>query len=298
MPAVELSEDQAADGFQSFAVSQYFPNNITVLVGSRSQVVSFCDYVSFRRSGRMTARQRRMRSAFDQLYSPPPQALTASFAELLEHLYRRFRSSAHRPLTLHTDRKREYRSALRAHQGLRQAAARSLFRHHQTDSRAVRDRFNPLFPVNYLDRQLRTDLAEHVRETIRFARNVNHSMERLLVYMLEHNLHKRFRINDPIGLERRHATVAGATVDDLRRVTRQLYTRRRFLCFEAPEPAMLRIWKREHHTPLKGIVKGALRLIRRQAARGEVDLEQIRRQLGVDRLLRDAVQYLPKYALA
>ena len=33
LAATELGEDQAADGFQSFAVSQYFPNNIHLLVG-------------------------------------------------------------------------------------------------------------------------------------------------------------------------------------------------------------------------------------------------------------------------
>ena len=298
LPAIELSEDQAADGFQSFGVSQYFPNNITMLVGSRSQLVSFCDYVTLRRSGRMTARQRRMRAALDELYRPSPQALTSSFGELLEHLYRRFRTSTHRPLSLHTDCKSEYLNALAAHQGLCEAAGSLQFLHRRTDSKAVRNRLNPLFPVNYIDRQLRTDLAEHVRETVRFARNVNHCMERLWVYLLEHNLHKRFRINDPVEIERRHAKEAGATEADKRRATAGLYTRRRFLCFEPLEPAMLRVWKREHSTPLKGIVKGALRMIGRQAARGQVDLEQIRQQLGAEKLVREVVQYLPRYALA
>ena len=56
--------------------------------------------------------------------------------------------------------------------------------------------------------------------------------------------------------------------------------------------------RREHPTPLKGIVRGALRRIRRQASRGEVDLEAIREELGVEHLVREQDQYLPRYALA
>jgi hypothetical protein len=294
----ELAEDQAADGFQSFAVSQYFPNNITILVGSNSQLVSFGDYVTLRRSGRMTPVQKRLRSAFDALYRCPPKALTASFTELLEHLHRRLQRSTHRPVVLDTDRKLEYRQALAAHTGLKQAIERGEFAHRLTDSRAVRDRRNPLFAVNYIDRELRKDLAEHVRETVRFARNVNHSMERLWVYLLGHNVEKRFRINDPVDVQRSHADEAGVSRKVVNRVIGTLYTRRRFLSFETLEPATERVWKREHSTPLKGIVKGALRLIRRQASRGPVDLQAVRDALGVEDLVRDVTQYLPRYALA
>jgi len=298
MGKIDLGEDQAADGFQSFAVSQYFPNNIHLLVGSNSQLVSFCDYVTLRRSGRMSEVQKRMRAALEALYRAPPQALSESFGELLEHLHRRFAASSRRPLILNTDKKLEYAQALSAHSGLREACKRGEFAHHRTDSRAVRDRRNPLFPVNYIDRELRKDLAEHVRETVRFARNVNHSMERIWVYLLEHNLHKRFRINDPVSLVRGHADEAGASSADQLRATQALFTRRRFLSFENLEPATMRVWKREHPTPLKGIVKGALKLIRRQAIRAEVDLQSIRDELGVEQLVRDVSQYLPRYALA
>ena len=295
---LDLAEDLAADGFQSFAVSQYFPNNIHLLVGSESQLVGFCDYVTLRRSGRMTRMQRRMRRALEVLYRPSPQALTASFGELLEHVHRRLARSRQQPVILNTDRKLEYVAALAAHAGLCEAVAARWFAHRRTDSRAVRDRRNPLFPVNYIDRELRKDLAEHVRETVRFARNVNYCMERLWIYLLDHNMNKRYRINDRVGVERTHADEAGADPGDQARATRSLFTRRRFLSFETLEPAMSRVWRREHQTPLKGVVKGALRLIRRQASRGEVDLQSVREQLGVQRLLRNVTQYLPRYALA
>lgn len=294
---IELDEDQAADGFQSFAVSQYFPNNIHLLVGSRSQLVSFADYVTLRRSGRTTPVQKRMCAAFDALYRPKRKALTSSFTELLEHLHRRLASSSHRPIVLNTDRKLEYRQALAAHVGLQEAIGLDEFTHCQTDSRAARTRANPLFAVNYIDRELRKDLAEHVRETVRFARNVNHSMERLWVYLFDHNVNKRFRINDPVAVNRSHAGQAGANETGERQATRSLYTRRRFLSFETLEPAMSRAWRRAYTTPLKGIVEGALRLIRRQAIAGAVDLEAIRQKLKVKNLIREVPQYLPRYAL-
>ena len=187
LSAMVLAEDLVGDGFESFAVSQYFPNNIHILVGSHSQLVYFCDYVTLRRSGRMTELQKRTRQALE--------------------------------------------------------AGRLV--HTRTDSRAARDHRNPLFPVNYIDREFRKDLAEHVRETVRFARNVNHSMERLMVYLLDHNVRKRYRINDPVSLSRTHAGEAGILREHVARATVNLTTARRFLSFEELEPAALRVWRRE-----------------------------------------------------
>ena len=171
------------------------------------------------------------------------------------------------------------------------------FRHIRIESRAARTRENPLFPVNYFDRELRKDLAEHVRETVRFARNVNHSMERLWIYTHLHNHSKRYRINDPVSEHRTHAEQAGATPSELTGLTRHLTTRRRFLSFETLIPAQQTVWRREHRTPLKGVVKGALRQIKWLARQGEVDLREVRARVKKQRLMRETQQYLPKYAL-
>lgn len=297
LEGVVQDEDVAADGFESFAVSQYFPNNIHLTVGCDSQFLYFCDYVTIRRKGQMTGVQKRMRGALEKLYHPSPQALTDSFAELLEHLESRFSQSTRRPMVLRTDEKLEYRRALAKNDRLCQAIAEKTFRHDLTSSKARRTRSNPLFPVNYFDRELRKDLAEHVRETVRFARNVNHSMERLWIYAHRHNFDKRFRINDPVAVERRHAEEAGGETKRTRWICRGLTTRRRFLSFERLVPAEDRVWCRKHTTPLKGIVRGALCMIKRQAIAGEVNLEVVREALDVHQLIRDQPQYLPKYAL-
>ena len=295
---LHLDEDLAADGFQSFAVSQYFPNNIHLLIGSQSQYVYFADYVTLRRSGRMTETQKRIRDAFEKLYRASPQALESSFAELLDTLCELYARSLRRPLTLNTDKKQEYHRAVRHNETLRTAETNSEFSHERTDSRAARTRSNPLFPVNYIDRELRKDLADHVRETVRFSRNVNHCMERLWVYLLNHCVTKRYRINDPVSVNRTHAEVATLSGEQIRICTQRLTTRRRFLSFETLAPSQARVWRREHHTPLRDAAKGVLREITRQAHRAAVSLEQIREKLGIETLLVDRPQYLPRYALA
>lgn len=297
LAAVEHQEDMAADGFESFAVSQYHPNNIHLAVGSDSQFLYFCDYVTIRRKGTMTPVQKRIRAALEKLYRPSPKALTASFGELLEDVEGRYLGSGHRPMTLHTDMKSEYRWALSKNERLCEAIEEKGFVHNQISSRAERTRENPLFPVNYIDRELRKDLAEHVRETVRFARNVNHSMERLWIYAHRHNFIKRFRINDPVAMKRTHGNEAGGEPNDTRWIARALTSRRRFLSFERLTAAKTRVWCRKHVTPLKGVVPGAIREIKRQASRGPVDLDRVRESLGVDRLIEPTTQYLPKYAL-
>jgi len=46
---------RTADGFESFCVSQYFPNNIQLLVGSDSQHVYQIDYATIRLVDRVAA---------------------------------------------------------------------------------------------------------------------------------------------------------------------------------------------------------------------------------------------------
>jgi hypothetical protein len=66
----------------------------------------------------------------------------------------------------------------------------------------------------------------------------------------------------------------------------------------------IRIPRRRGHspkalpTPLKSLVKGALRACLRQAHEGPVDLEAVSSALHVPSLIENRPQYLPKYALA
>lgn len=172
-----------------------------------------------------------------------------------------------------------------------------MFFHQKIPSRRPRTRTNPLFTVNYLDRQLRKDLAEHVRETVRFARNVCNSMERLWVAIGEHNFYKRFRTNDPVFVQRTHADEARICRADQRRVLRKITTRRRFLSFQSLPAAFELCWRRGYETPLRDLRPGVLKELRKAARKGEVDTEELAKTLNLDSLTENRPQYLPRYAL-
>jgi transposase-like protein len=178
-----LDEDLAADGFESFCTSQYFPTNITILVGSVSQFVYAVDHVTLRRKGRMTEGQKSRRAVLDRFYRPDPQGIQKSFTRIVGESLRILSEGCRPVLTLWTDEHQAYPRAINRSPCV--AALRDVgrFVHQTISSRAARTRDNPLFPVNYLDRELRKDLHEHVRQTVCFGRNVNRQMERLVLYL-------------------------------------------------------------------------------------------------------------------
>lgn len=79
-------ENLAADGFESYCVSQYYPNNITILAGQKSQFVYAVDHATLRRKGRMTAVQKIRRSRLDLIHKPDTKALRTSFSAILSEV--------------------------------------------------------------------------------------------------------------------------------------------------------------------------------------------------------------------
>lgn len=101
-------------------------------------------------------------------------------------------------VSLDTDEKPAYISAINRNEILSKMRQENRFTHYRTPSTAPRTFSNPLFPVNYLDREVRKDVAAQVRETVRFNRHVCGGLFRLCCYGFHHNYLKRFRINDPV----------------------------------------------------------------------------------------------------
>jgi hypothetical protein len=242
------AEDLAADGFESFCVSQYFPNNITVLVGSTSQFVYAADHATLRRKGRMTPLQKARREELDRVARPDPRAAEKSFARAAGEALRVLSDGSRPRLRLWTDEHRAYPRAIRGSACLASLCDLGRLEHRTVPSRAPRTRSNPLFPVNYLDRELRKDLKEHVRETACFGRNVNRQMERLTVYLWWHNFGKAHRAREGPGS---HAGVAGY---DLRRIKEglgEIWRRRAWLSLTELTEPMLDTWLRGRRTPLR-----------------------------------------------
>ena len=223
-----LNEELVLDGLQNFCVSQYFPDNYTIAVGKRSQFVYECDYATIRRTGRMTAGQKKRRSELEKEYRPPPDSIRRSFSRSLE-IARRKSTPERLPLILYTDEKTDYRRALWRTQANRQMMFSGQWRHHMTSSRVGRNTRNPLFAVNYIDREIRKDMASQARETVQFPRNVSNAMLRMNLYLYDHNVRKPFRIRmaDQEGRSS-HAEAAGLDRAGLRRITGGFFSSRFF----------------------------------------------------------------------
>jgi transposase-like protein len=241
-------EDLTADGFESFCYSQYFPNNITILVGSSSQFVYAADHATMRRKGRMTEEQKRRRSRFDGIYRPDPGGIVKSFARVAGESLRVLSDGNRSQLRLWTDEHQAYPRAIRRSPCLAALHDLGRIKHCRISSRVARTRANPLFAVNYLDRELRKDLHEHVRETVCFGRNVNRQMERLSLYLWWHNYIKPHRARDE---QRSHAEVAGYDRKRIRKELKTIWKNRAWLSLTELTEAMRDSWLRERMTPFR-----------------------------------------------
>lgn len=250
---LSLAEDVVVDGFQSFWVSQYFPNNLHLLVGSDSQFVYAANGVTIRRSGRMSDAQKRQRAVLERRYRADPQALQQRFTEILERASALIASA---PGTtrrrLRSDQHETYRRAVADHGAYSRLMELGRTAHYTVSSKEPRTTASPLFAVNYLDREMRKDLAEHVRESTRFSRSVHGTMDRLYSYLFMHNLRKPFRINCR-SPERHitHADQAGVPGQLQRRVVADIYRRRAFRTRTPLWGSLLPLWLRMDTTPLE-----------------------------------------------
>ena len=252
-----LGEDLAFDGFESFTRSQYHPNNITHLTGSDSQFIYAAVHTLFRRKGAMRKAQRRTRALIDAVWHPPT-TVGADTAELLTDLAQPIDAACHRAaasgtrFTLHSDRHPAYPRAIGSVATLAARLADGSLHHQRTSSRAARSVANPLFSVNYVDRQLRSGMAEYVRETIRQGREVNSQMERMAIFMAVHNFatpHRidgRARVSDAVT----HAAVAGVAGPSLDWALSRMLTHRHLYTHTTTGHGWIRrIWLHQYDNP-------------------------------------------------
>jgi len=248
-------EELCADGFRTFCVSQYFPCDIAILVGSSSDTVYGLDYALLRRSGAMSERQKQVRAKLDSRVTFDRRASEKSFSRILDIAMRLWAGGGGGVLS--TDKHPAYRAAWNAHPHMQHLQARGWARHRRVSSRKPRTAANPLRAVNYIDREIRKDRADHHRETVCFARNVPRMLGRLVIYFVMHNLVKKRRIRgsrSPSPLESlhdSHALHAGITADRQANMAVGLLTHRRFLSRELLSPFHRTMWMKRVPTPLK-----------------------------------------------
>ena len=221
-----LQENLVADGFESFVKSQYMPNNITILVGQNSQFLYLADYAQLTRKGRMTDAQKEKNVKIRNAVNIGRATIYSSFENIVRTSLDWKRRAGLPSLALYTDEHPRYKEVM--HQ--LSPEERIELRHVRVNSRLARTVLNPLFSVNYYDRELRKDNSDHTRETVQFARNVGNMMDRFEVYRLYHNFLKPFRINRKAGEEpTTHGQMAGLSLEKIEKELRTVFTRRRFL---------------------------------------------------------------------
>lgn len=242
-------EDLAADGFESFCVSQFYPNNIHLLVGKHSQFVYEADHVSLRRKGRMTKEQKKKREELDRRFRPDPRGIEDSFRRIGTACLSVLSDEGRPGLSLWTDEKRDYPRALASSPCASALLEAGRLAHRTISSRAARTQDNPLFSVNYLDREIRKDLHEHVRETVCFGRSVNAQMERLTVYFFYHNYLKPHRASGPPEMS--HALVAGYDGEAVEDGLERIWEERAFFSLTRLTESGEETWLRLRKTPLR-----------------------------------------------
>lgn len=175
-PRGPVREPLVLDGFQSFEFSQFHPTWYHVVAGRRSHFFYGFTDSELRRSGGMTAGQRRRRAWLEQHYGrPEPRSIETETAAVLTVVCPQPQS-----LELHTDEHADYPRALRRLRHL-------TVRHRTVSSRAARSAHNPLFAVNLLDLLIRHGGANHKRETIAFAKRRQMAIWRLWVLLVWRN---------------------------------------------------------------------------------------------------------------
>ena len=255
-----LRESLVFDGFESFAYSQYFPNNLHLLVTSGSQLVLGLHAAVLRRKGRMTEKQKRRREVLERDYKAPGNAIFKSSQGLLNYGCQLSFGSGQLPIHIISDEKKDYVWALDRLKPFGEWKPEGLLVHETVSSKAPRTLSNPLFPVNYLDRQLRKDVAEHVRESVRFARRIEPSLERAMIHLGHHNFFKRFRIRSG-DKQMTHAQKAG--IDPARLVKlRQASFKWRALGWRVNLESWQRdIWMRQTRVPIHTVTPLARHLM-------------------------------------
>ena len=154
LAARTLSGTFQLDELETFETNRYRPVTVPVLIEKHSYFVVATATAPMRRKGLMTPAQKKKRAQLEQIHGRRRSGSDAAVRRCLAALARH----AARPVVLETDRKPAYGSISRR-------LLRAQVQHVTHDSRARRNRANPLFPINHTNAMLRYCLARLRRRT-------------------------------------------------------------------------------------------------------------------------------------
>jgi hypothetical protein len=227
-------EDLVLDGLQTFEHSKFWPCDFNVLVGARSHYFHGFTDAELRRSGRMTAAQKRRREKLEERHGrPDPKATEKEVEALLRMVITEERLPEKKRLALRTDEHAAYPRALKR-LDLPQVE------HRQTSSRAARTPLNPLFAANVAELLVRHSTSAHKRETIAFVKRRQAAAERMAVFQVWRNFMKAASEKEPKG----DTPAMRAKVLDRWVTLHELFHRRLFpTLIELPERLAAYYWR-------------------------------------------------------
>jgi hypothetical protein len=202
----------------------------------------------------MSERQKAFRALIQQVWTPPPQGIRDDCKAMLGDLAPLLDGGARRrcPQRLFTDEHTAYPQALALVPSLKRDLNAGRLQHITVSSRAPRTQTNPLFPVNYLDRQLRANMAEFARRTIKAGREVNCQMERIAIFMVFHNFLTPHRIHDRVAMDfgYTHAAFAAIRDPEVVRMMERMPTHRHIWGHSKTKQEWIRrIWQHDYRNP-------------------------------------------------
>jgi len=246
------------DDFVSFDRSQYFPSNIGISMTGTSRFALGLSHAAVKRSGSMREDQKQHRDKLYEGLKFERKAVERSFREHLDRLKRERLIGTANPLIIYSDEKKEYARAFRKHELFtRQDEGRRCF-HVTVNSKEPRTVHNPLFPSNYIDREIRKDQANHRRESTCFSRSPANTMSRLHAYLVWHNYHKLYLVKAPVDSTETHAEVAGIQRTAIDSSRAAMFSRRAFLSLLDLDSLDLKIWTKTAYSAEEGKDTGAV----------------------------------------
>ncbi len=187
LDSIHINEDLAYDGLENFAGSQFEPNYINQVVGSKSLFAYYFNFAPLNRKGRISPWQAMKNNSIQRDFGKfNPRAVRICTKELLNHIAKR-KSPARDTLTLYTDEHYQYKRAI---QNDLSENTRSLFVHKTVSSKDCRNYKNILFPVNHLDVLIRRKSAAFARETICFSKKHSRMIHKYALYICYKNYMK------------------------------------------------------------------------------------------------------------
>jgi hypothetical protein len=246
------------DGLRSYVTAQDYPCDITTVVDRAGETVLTMTHAITRRGGKMTEAQKRRYDKKIRNWAPATGTLSREIQVTIDAIWDYLRPTVARPGLIDTDEHPIYQHRLRRAPVFGHFRKLALVQHRRTSSKEPRTRYNPLFPVNYVDRLLRHRVKEHTRESIAFGRHASVQMHRAWIFAWEHNARRTWRVKVPdVGC---HAEVDGYPDRDpplgpavkpgvAAQIGRQFFTRRIRLRGIAVPPSMAQAWMLGLQTP-------------------------------------------------